>query len=223
MVFVSAGEFTMGSNDYDDEKPPHTVYLDEFWMDKYEVTNALYKRCVNAGKCSAPNPTSSFTRNSYYGNIQFDNYPVIYVSWNDANAYCAWAGKKLPAEAQWEKVARGTDARIYPWGNTFDKDKLNSDEGGKGDTTAVGSYPTGASPYSAMDMAGNVWEWVADWYDAQYYRNTPTRNPTGPTSGTSHVLRGSGWFSYSDRMRVPRRFGYAPSDRTSNIGFRCAQ
>lgn len=223
MVFVPAGEFTMGSNDFDWEKPPHTIYLDDFWMDKLEVTNALYKRCADAGKCSAPNLTSSFTRNSYYGNAQFDNFPVIHISWNDANAYCAWAGKKLPTEAQWEKAARGTDARAYPWGNAFDKDKLNSSAGGKGDTTAVGSYPAGASPYGALDMAGNVWEWVTDWYDENYYSNSPARNPRGPTNGTYRVVRGGAWEFNTVTVRVAVRVNVVPSSRDVSLGFRCAQ
>jgi formylglycine-generating enzyme required for sulfatase activity len=223
MVYVPAGEFVMGSNDYDDEKPPHTVYLDAFWIDKYEVTNALYKKCVDAGKCSPPSESKSYTRRSYYGNTQYDNYPVIYVTWENANQYCTWANKKLPTEAQWEKAARGTDGRIYPWGNTFDKNLLNSVEGGKGDTTAVGSYPAGASPYGAMDMAGNVWEWVADWYDANYYKNSASRNPTGPTSGLYRVLRGGSWDSDSLVVRAAYRHLSVPVYRGSDVGFRCAQ
>jgi formylglycine-generating enzyme required for sulfatase activity len=223
MVYVPAGEFLMGSNDYDDEKPPHTVYLDAFWIDKYEVTNALYKKCVSAGKCQPPTSTRSFSRDAYYGNSQYDNYPVIYVTWENANQYCTWANKKLPTEAQWEKAARGTDGRIYPWGNTFDKNLLNSAEGGKGDTTAVGSYPAGASPYGAMDMAGNVWEWVADWYDANYYKNSASRNPTGPTSGLYRVLRGGSWDSDSLVVRAAYRHLSVPVYRGSDVGFRCAQ
>jgi serine/threonine-protein kinase len=205
MVYVPAGEFTMGSNDYDDEKPPHAVYLDAFWIDKFEVTNALYKKCVDAGKCSAPQESKSSTRALYYGNSQYDNYPAINVTWENATQYCAFAKKQLPTEAQWEKAARGTDKRIYPWGDTFDVNKLNSSEGGKGDTTAVGSYPSGASPYGALDMAGNVWEWVADWYDANYYKNSPARNPTGPTSGQSRVVRGGSWGSSATSVRAAAR------------------
>jgi formylglycine-generating enzyme required for sulfatase activity len=224
MMYVPAGEFVMGSNEGDDdEKPPHTVYLDAFWIDKYEVTNALYKKCVDAGKCSPPSERNSHTRISYYGNSQFDNYPVIYVSWDDANKYCAWAGKKLPTEAQWEKAARGTDGRIYPWGNTFDKNLLNSAEGGKGDTTAVVSYPAGASPYGVMDMAGNVWEWVADWYGQNYYASSPKNNPAGPTSGQWRVLRGGSWSHNSGYVRAAYRNVYVPGLRYSYVGFRCAQ
>jgi len=199
MVFVPAGEFTMGEN------PVHSVYLDAFWIDRFEVTNALYKNCVDAGKCSAPSDTSSATRSSYYGNSQYDNYPVIFVSWNDANTYCQWVGKRLPTEAEWEKAARGTDGRIFPWGNTFDKNLVNSDEGTKHDTTAVGSYPSNASPYGALDMAGNVEEWVADWI------------------GSGRVVRGGSWTSVQNLVRASTRYGYTPDLRHDNVGFRCAQ
>ncbi|MBI3536650.1 MAG: SUMF1/EgtB/PvdO family nonheme iron enzyme, partial [Chloroflexi bacterium] len=182
MVSIPEGEFLMGSGLNDtqgasDEKPQHLVYLDAFMMDKFEVTNALYKKCVDARSCARPSESKSYTRSSYYGNPSFDNYPVIYVSWNDADTYCKWLGKRLPTEAEWEKAARGTDGRIYPWGNSFEKNRLNSIESGRDDTTEVGIFPTGASPYGAQDMAGNVWEWVADWYDNKYYFiNPPTRN-----------------------------------------------
>jgi serine/threonine-protein kinase len=230
IVFVPAGEFTMGSNDGDtDEKPVHTVYLDAFWIDKYEVTNAQYKKCVDDnGKCKPPNPTRSNTRDSYYGNPQFDDYPVIYVSWEDADTFCRWAGNKhLPTEAQWEKAASWDEVkkekRVYPWGNTFDKNLLNSSEGGKGDTTAVGSYPGGASPYGAMDMAGNVWEWVADWYDDKYYANSPRNNPPGPDPKQARVLRGGSWNYGQDFVRAAYRIGNTPGNRSYGVGFRCAQ
>jgi formylglycine-generating enzyme required for sulfatase activity len=228
MVFAPAGEFLMGSSDADtqadsNEKPQHKVYLDTFWIDKFEVTNALYKKCVDAGKCSVPNVGSSSTRSSYYGNAQYDNYPVINVSWNDAKTFCEWVGQQLPTEAQWEKAAQGTGGRIYPWGNSFDKNLLNSSEGRHSDTTAVGSYPSGASPYGAMDMAGNVWEWVADWYDGNYYKNSPARNPQGPTFGEYRVLRGGSWGVYADFVRAAVRNNYYPDFRSSYVGFRCAQ
>ncbi len=221
MVYVPYGDFLMGSSDADkqahsDEKPQHTVYLDAFWIDKFEVTNAQYKKCVDAGNCSAP-------RLSYTGNSRYDNYPVIYISWNDAKAYCEWAGKRLPTEAEWEKAARGTDGRIYPWGNTFDKNLLNSAEGGKVDTTAVGSYPGGGSPYGVMDMAGNVWEWVADWYDENYYAYSPLSNPTGPSSRHDHVLRGGSWSSDQIYARSASRYRFDPDGWNFNMGFRCAR
>ncbi|MBI3741851.1 MAG: SUMF1/EgtB/PvdO family nonheme iron enzyme, partial [Chloroflexi bacterium] len=224
MVYVPAGDFTMGSNDGRSlEKPVHTVFLDAFWMDKYEVTNALYKKCVDAGKCSAPRESKSYTRSSYYGNAQYNNYPVIYVSWDDAIKYCAFANKQLPTEAQWEKAARGTDKRIFPWGDIFDANKLNSSERGKGDTTVVGSYPNGASPYGVMDMAGNVLEWVADWYDSNYYSSSPRNNPKGPSSGQDRVLRGGSWYVSFNQVGAAYRAA-EPLDIWSNVlGFRCVE
>jgi len=226
MVYVPAGEFTMGSNDGDsDEKPVHTVYLDAFWIDKYEVTNALYKKCVDAGKCSPPSESRSYTRSSYYGNTQYDNYPVIYVTWENANQYCTWANKKLPTEAQWEKAARGTDGRTYPWGSTFDSTKLNSSYSNPrtGDTTAVGSYPSGASSYGAMDMVGNVLEWVADWYGENYYASSPKSNPTGPTTGQYRVVRGGSWYFQSGKLSTVGRDKGNPVSRVYDLGFRCAE
>ena len=226
MVFVPPGEFTMGSNDGDsDEKPVHTVYLDAFWIDKFEVTNTQYAACLNAGACKSPSQNNSNTRGGYFGNPQFNNYPVIYVSWNDANAYCAWTGERLPTEAEWEKAARGTDGRVYPWGNEWDQTRLNWRDSilRPGDTTADGSYPSGASAYGALDMAGNVWEWVADWYDATYYANSPRNNPKGPASGLNRALRGGAWSTDPSTVRASDRSNYDPDGHIDVIGFRCAQ
>jgi formylglycine-generating enzyme required for sulfatase activity/predicted Ser/Thr protein kinase len=225
MQFVPAGEFTMGSNEYGDEKPIHMVYLDAFWMDKYEVTNTLYAACVNAGKCTRPSQTKSSTRDAYFGNSQFNNYPVIYVDWNQAKTYCEWAGKRLPTEAEWEKAARGTDARIYPWGNSFDGTKLNYSESNPrpGDTTQVGAYSSDASPYGIMDLSGNVVEWVADWYGENYYASSPRNNPTGPSSGQSRVLRGGSWINEQQFTRAANRFRGAVTNSYLNVGFRCAR
>ncbi len=225
MVFVPAGEFIMGSPEGegdDDEHPQRTVYLDAFYIGKYEVTNAEYKECVDAGACDPPSMNSSYTRDPYYGNPEYDNYPVIYVSWYDAQAYCDWKGVRLPTEAEWEKAARGTDGQEYPWGNEApDETKLNH-ELTVGNTTEVGSYPDGASPYGAMDMAGNVYEWVADWYDPDYYREAPNRNPQGPDSGNSRVLRGGSWFNDQGFARCAYRSGFYPVYRGSYGGFRVA-
>jgi formylglycine-generating enzyme required for sulfatase activity len=224
MVFVPAGDFTMGfEQGGDDEKPAHQVYLDAFWIDQHEVTNAQYKQCVEVGKCQSPSEKSSNTREEYYGNTQFEDYPVIYVSWDDARAYCEWAGKRLPTEAEWEKAARGTNGRIYPWGNEFDQSRVNNNEV-VGDTTEVGRYPNGASPYGALDMAGSVWEWVNDWYDKDYYPNSPRANPTGATSGSYRVLRGGSWGNNPYNARPAMRdYLIHPSTRNPYIGFRCAQ
>jgi formylglycine-generating enzyme required for sulfatase activity len=215
MVFVPSGEFIMGNN---------TVYLDAFWIDKTEVTNAIYARCVDSGQCSAPSSNISRTRDSYYGNAQFNHYPVIFVSWVDAYDYCTWAAGRLPTEAEWEKAARGNDGRQYPWGN--------ADPPGFGgllnfqaqDTVQVGIFPNGASPYGALDMAGNVAEWVADWLNPDYYSNPPASNPLGPDFGQYRVWRGGSWANTSpERIRTYSRTGNLPTDSSGGIGFRCAR
>jgi formylglycine-generating enzyme required for sulfatase activity len=227
MVYVSASEFLMGSADSDreaisDEKPQHTVYLDAFWIDKTEVTNAQYKKCVQAGACRPPSRAESSTRKNYYGNSQYDNYPVIWVSWNDAKTYCEWAGRRLPTEAEWEKAARGIDGRIYPWGNGTPNSNLLNFNMQVGDTTEVGTYPSGASPYDVLDMAGNVWELVADWYNSNYYASSPFRNPVGPSSGQYRVVRGGSWGDAAKVVRVALRLWPVPTFRDDVVGFRCA-
>jgi len=191
MVYVPAGEFLMGSSEADDqarddEKPQHTVYLDGYWIDRTEVTNAQYHKCVEAGHCRE-------AMCQIDDNLNAPDQPVACVDWDDAQEYAAWAGGRLPTEAEWEKAARGTDGRIYPWGNSAP----NCDKGNYGDClghypAVVGSYPLGASPYGALDMAGNVWEWVADWYEEGYYDRSPARNPQGPDGQIFRVLRGGG-------------------------------
>ncbi|MFZ5883520.1 MAG: SUMF1/EgtB/PvdO family nonheme iron enzyme [Chloroflexota bacterium] len=223
MRLVPAGEFPMGSEKgASDERPVHTVYLDAFYMDTYEVTNALYRACVQAGACTPPHQTTSYTPSSYYGNPDFDDYPVIYVDWNMAKTYCEWRGARLPTEAEWEKAARGTDGRTYPWGEGIDCDKANY-YGCVGDTTKVGSYENGKSPYGPYDMAGNVWEWVADWYDENYYDRSPSRNPQGPSSGSSRVLRGGSWNYNDDNVRASFRHWLVPDLWSNYIGFRCSR
>ena len=218
MVFVPAGEFVMGSD------PLYMVHLDSFWIDKTEITNALYSKCVQAGACSPPRSSSSNTRENYYGNPEFNDYPVLYVSWLDANAYCAWAGGRLPTEAEWEKAARRTDARPYPWGDadpTVVSGLLNFS--GQ-DTTQVGLYPDGASPYGALDMVGNVSEWVADWFSTDYYTIQPPSNPLGPESGEYRVWKGGSWANTSiDLVSTYTRTGNLPTDASGGIGFRCAR
>ncbi len=219
-VYVSAGSFTMGSGHGSDGELVHTITLNAFWIDRTEVTNATYALCVKAGKCSAPKQTKSFTRNRYYGNSQYDNYPVIYVSWNDAIKYCGWTGRRLPTEAEWEKAARGTDGRTYPWGNAApDLNKLNYDYN-VGDTTEVGKYPGGASPYGALDMAGNVWEWVSSQYKSYPYNATDGRESL--TGNESRVLRGGAWNYHMSGARASFRSWFDESLNNGTVGFRCA-
>ena len=223
LVYIPAGEFSMGSNNGDlDEKPIHTVYLDAFWIDRTEVTNEQYIKCISSGVCTQPSSISSSMYPNYYGNPEFDNYPVIHVDWNQANHYCAWAGRRLPTESEWEKAARGTDGRTYPWGEEISCSQANYRDC-IGDTNAVGSYASGVSPYGAYDMAGNVWEWVQDWYSAEYYVVSPNKNPLGPESGTYHVVRGGAWDFTPEYVTVSDRFWGTPDSASNDFGFRCAK
>jgi formylglycine-generating enzyme required for sulfatase activity len=223
LSYIPAGAFQMGSeNGADYEQPVHTVTLDAFWMDQTEVTNAMYAQCVSDGTCSPPSETSSYTRLSYYDAAAFADYPVMYVHWNHAAAYCAWAGKELPTEAQWEYAARGgLDGASYPWGAGIDCTRANYGGAGGcvGDTSAVGSYPPNA--YGLYDMTGNVWEWVADWFTDYYYRDSPADNPLGPLSGGRRVLRGGAWGSVGVDLWVSARSWNNPYYTYFDIGFRC--
>ncbi len=226
MVYVPSGEFLMGSADSDarasnDEKPQHRVYLDAFWVDKTEVTNAQYKKCVGAGACEASDTATDPTRNS-------DTQPVVDVNSSMAQTYCQSAGRQLPTEAQWEKAARGTDGRVYPWGNqpaTCEYAVMNDGSGngcGKGDPAwSVGSKPKGASPYGALDMAGNVSEWVSDWYSDTYYAGSPSKNPPGPPSGEHQVMRGGFVSSDTRYVRGASRHWNLPGNWSPDLGFRC--
>ena len=251
MVRVPAGEFMMGCDRQntggfpclDKEVPLHPVWLETFDIDKYEVTNGEYRACVAAGVCNAPLRTSSYQRDRYYGYSHYNDFPVLYVSWWDAQDYCGWVGKRLPTEAEWEKAARGPiDTRVFPWGNEFpDCGRINRIhlEGDiiqcEDDTTKVGSLPYGASPYGAMDMAGNVFEWVQDYFLPSYYRFSPYYNPinTVQPSELLFVIRGG---SYRDNIHylrtTHRHFGHwgptepnedPPFHRSSRLGFRCAR
>ncbi len=243
MVFVPEGEFLMGASDIqaqaalvqllevcsvcqadalDDLKPQHTIFLDVFWIDKFEVTNAQYKKCVDAGKCQAPSVLTSNTRQSYFGNSDYDNFPVLYVSWQEAKTFCEWASKRLPTEAEWEKAARGTDGRNYPWGESWSDVQINIEERIR-DTASVGNYPDDTSPYGVMDMGSDVREWVADWYVADYYANSPQKNPQGPDSGQFRMVRGGSWGAYRFSALTFFRGYWEPETREHYIGIRCAK
>ncbi|HRI38912.1 MAG TPA: SUMF1/EgtB/PvdO family nonheme iron enzyme [Nitrospira sp.] len=228
MVLVPAGEFIMGSQPDDknsdgDEQPAHPLDLDAFYIDQYEVTTSQYAKFLGSTNRSEPMfwPVNAI---SLYG-----RKPVVGVDWNDADAYCSWAGKYLPTEAQWEKAARGTDRRQYPWGNVEPSEKMAN----FGATHSVflnyqtladvGSFGDGKSPYDVYDMAGNVMEWTADWYGANYYRKSPHRNPKGPSSGLVRVIRGGSWDIASVALRSANRFRTESTNQLNNVGFRCVQ
>jgi len=227
MVYVPAGEFIMGSNKDGDELPIHAVYLDSYWIDKMEVTNGMYTTCVEDEVCTQPSDLSSYTYDNYYLRSTYADYPVVYVNWNDAVDYCVWAGGRLPTEAEWEKAARWDEemqeARTYPWGETIDCNQANYTSSCVGDTTAVGSYPNYASPYGTLDMAGNVWEWVSDVYDPDYYERLIYDNPTGPLSGSVMVFRGGSWNITNNLARSAFRNADDPTTTGYGLGFRCAQ
>jgi formylglycine-generating enzyme required for sulfatase activity len=235
MVYVPAGEFIMGSDTADvDEHPQRRVYLDAFEIDKCEVTNVQYQSFLLAVGRDAPHSWPERyvhlipDRDPNWHGTTYPSgeamYPVTGVTWQDATDYCAWVGKRLPTEAEWEKAARGTDGRIYPWGDTWDTSKANSGGAGIGYTQPVGTYPSGASFYGALDMAGNVWEWVSDLYDRQYYSYAPDRNPQGPPSGTGErILRGGSWDSPPDQVRTSYRNATHCFGPNFRAGFRCAR
>ena len=240
-----------------DELPRHQVFVDAFYIDKYEVTNARFQQFVQAtgyrtqaereggGKIPAqgggkekwqtvPDASWRSPKGQESRIAGLETHPVVQVTWHDAKAYCAWAGKRLPTEAEWEKAARGTDGRAYPWGNASEPqrtnfcdrrcafpERLTTIDDGFTETAPVGSFAAGQSPFGVYDMAGNVWEWVADWYDATYYQRSPERNPPGPPAGSEVVIRGGSWLYSALALRVPGRSGVPPDRRNNNIGFRC--
>ena len=219
MGLIPAGSFIMGidTGNANIASPVHLVSLDAFYMDKYEVTNVLYKACVNVDGCTMPAEIKSYTHASYFGNTEFNDFPVIYVNWNQAATYCKWRGARLPSEAEWEYAARSSDARTYPWGEGMDKSRANY-EGN--DTTAVGSYESGKSPFGIYDMAGNVQEWVNDWFDT--YQKSSSSNPQGPATGYFRVSRGGAWYFWDGIMDSDYRYTRDPNDQSNTLGFRCA-
>jgi formylglycine-generating enzyme required for sulfatase activity len=254
MVYVPSGGFRMGSTSSDldyafvlcqeyygevygpcerrwwqNEQPGHSVRLEPYWIDAYEVSNSQYRKCVETGACDPP------SRDTYFGDHTFDDHPVVYVNWYQAVEYCDWAVARLPTEAELEYATRGPDNLRFPWGNQFDGNRVNycdvnceydwaddSVDDGYGRTSPVGSYPDGVSWSGAFDLVGNVWEWAQDWYDATYFSQSNTDNPTGPDSGVERVRRGGSWHYSADGVRGTSRFGVGPSNADSFQGFRCA-
>jgi formylglycine-generating enzyme required for sulfatase activity len=234
LLRVPAGEFLMGGDSAvdkfakSDEKPQHQVTLAEYWIGKYEVTNRQYKAFVDA---TGHNKPYDWKEGSYPTGKE--NYPVVYIYWQDAIDFCNWATSllqklepeltlRLPTEAEWEKAARGTDGRIYPWGNQDPTEELANVWPFTKNLTEVGKYPKGASPYGAEDMAGNASERVSDWYDENYYTVSPSANPTGPTSGTTRVIRGGSAFSEFYTARTAERDSLSPTTTHGYYGFRVA-
>ena len=242
-AYVPEGTFRMGGLDpaaSSDEQPTHNVTMKAFWIDKLEVTNAMFMLCVQAGVCDPPQSFKSETRDSYFNNPEYNDYPVVYVTWQQADAYCTWAGRRLPTEAEWERAARGNDFRTYPWGDDApDSSRGNFNYYAGNDTTRVGSFPAGASPFGVLDLAGNVAEWVHDFYDGNYYAQNVTMNPPGPGARSTYFQRVVRGGTFQDAF-VDIRLSNRASVRGSNvnatdkysedylgefspkIGFRCA-
>ena len=238
MLYVPGGLFPMGDEEGErDERPSHLVQLDPYYIDETEVTNGQYAQCVAAGACTPPSRSNPTTHPAYYGDPAYDDYPVVFINWRQADAFCEWRGARLPSEAEWEMAAGFDPVQAvifrYPWGDAFDGTKLNfcdrncpggdtAWDDGHRDTAPVGSYPDGRSPIGAYDMSGNVMEWVGDWYDSRYYENSPDINPMGPPEGAFKSLRGGSWLSTADEVHVSARGSFDPAVVQANLGFRCA-
>jgi len=221
LVYVPAGEFVMGADDGDDdEMPVSMIFLDAFWIDQTEITNTMYAKCVEANQCDPPDKNRSFTRPFYFNSLEFNDNPVIYVDWYMANMYCNWVGRRLPTEAEWEKSARGPTGYKYPWGYVSPKNSLLNYERRVGDTKKVGSYPEGESVYGALDMAGNVWEWVSSLYQPYPYSIDDGREDI--TSVNTRVVRGGAWSDNGFSVRTANRSFYGPNTTGDFLGFRCA-
>lgn len=240
MVFMPPGLVRLGDNDGEpDEQPSFMSFLDAYYIDETEVTNAQYAQCVEAGVCDPPDRSGATYYRTYYGDENYANFPVIFINWYDANTFCRWRDARLPSEAEWEKAAgfdpeQGLKLR-YPWGEAFNGGRLNycdttctlekrdtAYDDGYRDTAPVASFPDGRSPIGAYDMSGNVMEWVNDWYDARYYESASDTNPMGPAEGEFKVIRGGSWLSAADEVSVVTRSSFDPTVSRANLGFRCA-
>ena len=217
MIAIPAGWFTMGSN-VEDERPPHAVFMDAFEIDQFEVTNEQFEKFVEETGYITDAEKAGDTSWQAYAEGK-PNHPVVKVTWNDAKAFCEWAGKRLPTEVEWEKAARGTDGRTYPWGNEWEVAKANTKEARYRGTTIVGGFPDGASPYGVMDMAGNVAEWTTSWFKAY-----PGSDFYSPYFGEKYrVIRGGGWFSDKQLVRTTERSCSSVTLANDDVGFRCAR
>ncbi|MDH5667385.1 MAG: formylglycine-generating enzyme family protein [Nitrospira sp.] len=223
MVTIPSGSFIRGTEEGGfDERPQRTIHLDAFAIDLHEVTNHYYQQFVVATGHRKPGLPARYAKSS--GRMRGPNQPVVYVSWEDADAYCRWKGKRLPTEAEWEKAMRGSDGRLWPWGNEEQANGANwarVDDGYEVSAT-VGSFQRDTSPYGVMDGAGNVMEWVGDWYHETYYKDSPEQNPPSPEHGTYRVLRGGGYTTTGADIRITSRSKMMPDFRDETIGFRCA-
>ncbi|GAB4333885.1 MAG: hypothetical protein Kow0099_05800 [Candidatus Abyssubacteria bacterium] len=229
MVYVPAGEFIRGNDlEFSNERPKRQIYLDAYYIDQFEVTNSQYKEFIDATGHAMPYINALWAepfnwRNGTYPPGKGD-HPVVLVSWYDAVAYAKWAGKRLPTEAEWEKAARGTDGRMWPWGNDWSIDRCNIKESFINSTIPVYLYEKGKSPYGCFNMAGNAMEWTSDWYSERYYARAPASNPLGPSAGSYKVARGGAWDSnISLYARTGYRHYFPPDKKSPSIGFRCVK
>ena len=223
MVTIPAGPFVRGTmRGGFDEQPERTIYLDTFSIDRYEVTNHQYQQFIAATGHRKAGPPSRYAKS--ISKMRGPNQPVVYVSWDDANAYCRWKDKRLPTEAEWEKAMRGTDGRLWPWGNQEKPNGANwaRAQDGHDVSARVGTFQTDKSPYGVMDGAGNVMEWVIDWYQEAYYKDSPDKDPPSPEFGTFRVMRGGGYTTTGGDLRITSRSKMVPDFRDETIGFRCA-
>ena len=217
-VYIPAGEFTMGSGAKDKEILSHKVYLDAYWMDQTDVTNAMYSVCVKAGTCTHP-----AHYDHYFDDSKYADYPVVYITWYAAQDFCTWEGGTLPTEAQWEKAARGWDGRPYPWGPSPADITLLNYNGDHGDIVSAYDYLIALSPYGLLQMSGNVRQWMSDWYQRTYYSISPYKNPQGPDSGEYKSLRGGAFDDDFQEVESTYRAYHEPTSAGQERGFRCVQ
>ncbi|NJN80002.1 MAG: formylglycine-generating enzyme family protein [Anaerolineales bacterium] len=217
LIYIPAGDFTMGDNGFD--APIHTVTLDGYWIQQTKVTNRMYEQCVKSGSCTSPTQELG---GPVFSNPEFASHPIVGVTWDQAQAYCTWIQGSLPTEAQWEKAARGLSGNPYPWGSASPSCSLLNFTNCTGRTSNVNVFEFGKSPFGLFDMAGNVFEWVADWYDLNYYSQSPSANPVGPQSGQYRVIRGSSFETDDSQIASAIRRFNEQTDSARDIGFRCA-